>query len=75
MKVLYANKPLSVSLSLENKPAAVCKPPVNTESMHRWNKAECGEITFPKAGMQVLTVHFLRGINLASFEFAPKSSK
>jgi hypothetical protein len=75
IKVLYANKPLNVKLSLENKPAATCKPPVNTESMHRWNKAECGEIHFPVAGLQLLTVHFIRGINLASFEFVPKSSK
>ena len=75
IKVLYAFKPLTVNLSLENKPAATCKLPVHTESMHRWNKAECGEITFPTAGLQLLTVHFLRGINLASFEFVPKTAK
>jgi hypothetical protein len=72
MKLLYANRPLAVNISLENKPAAVCKPPVNTESMHRWNKADCGEITFPQTGLQLITVHFLPGINLASFEFVPK---
>lgn len=75
IKVLYSFKPLEVSLSLENKPAATCKLPVHTESMHRWNKAECGEITFPSTGLQLLTVHFRKGINLASFEFVPKSVK
>ena len=36
------------------------------------NKADCGEITFPQTGLQLITVHFLPGINLASFEFVPK---
>jgi hypothetical protein len=75
IKLLYANRPLAVNLSLDNKPAAVCKAPIHTDSMHRWNKAECGEITFPKAGLQLLTVHFIPGINLAQFEFVPKVSK
>jgi len=75
IRVLYANRPLAVNLSLENKPAAVCKPNFNTESSHRWNKVDCGEITFPQAGLQLLTVHYLPGINLAYFEFVRKSSK
>ena len=74
IKVIYSFKPLEVNLSLENKPAAVCKLPVHTESMHRWNRAECGEITFPSTGLQLLTVYFHKGINLASFELVPKSA-
>jgi hypothetical protein len=30
----------------------------------------CGEITFPNAGPQLLTLHYNAGNNLAYFEFA-----
>jgi hypothetical protein len=36
---------------------------------HRWNYAEIGTITFPKAGPQLLTFHYNAGNNFAFFEF------
>ena len=75
IKALYSNKNLVVNFSLDGKPAAACKLPVDTGSMHHWNKADCGEITFPKAGLQLLTIYEKTGINLASFEFVRKSAK
>ena len=37
--------------------------------MHIWNKAEIGTITFPEAGLQLLTFHYNKGNNFAYFEF------
>ena len=42
---------------------------------HSWNRAECGEIEFPKAGRQVLTLHYKTGNNLAYFDFVPVELK
>src|SRR5262249_17296816 len=75
IQALYSNNNLVVHFSLDGKPAAACKLPVDTGSMHHWNKADCGEITFPKAGLQLLTIYEKTGINLASFEFVRKSAK
>jgi hypothetical protein len=38
---------------------------------HTWNKAACGEITFPQAGLQLLTLHYKSGNNFAYFDFVP----
>jgi hypothetical protein len=37
--------------------------------MHIWNKAEVGFITFPTSGLNLLTLHYNAGSNLAYFEF------
>jgi outer membrane protein assembly factor BamB len=37
--------------------------------MHKWNKAEVGTITFPEAGLQLLTLHYPKGNNFAYFQF------
>jgi hypothetical protein len=66
---LYGNLANTIEFSLNNKPASICKLPVATGSMHKWNKAEVGEITFPKKGKQLLTLHYNQGDNLAYFEF------
>jgi len=55
--------------SLNGQPASECRAPVVTGSMHKWNKAEVGTITFPQAGKQLLTLHYGRGFNLGYFEF------
>ncbi len=39
--------------------------------MHIWNKAEVGMITFPEAGLQLLTFHYKKSNNFAYFEFEP----
>jgi len=72
---MYANKANTLSFSLNNQAAAECKLPLDTGSMHNWNKAMCGEITFPKAGLQLLTLHYTKGNNLAYFELVPVNKK
>jgi hypothetical protein len=42
---------------------------------HIWNKADCGEIKFPQAGRQLLTLHYGHGSNLAYFDFAPMEER
>lgn len=54
---------------IDNKPASESKLPVSTGTVHTWNKAEVGEITFEKAGLHLLTLHYNTGNNLAYFEF------
>jgi Carbohydrate binding module (family 6) len=67
----YANttgvKPLQ--LSVDGKPAAECTCPVTTGSMHTWTRQEIGRITFPEAGVHLLTLHYGRGYNLGSLDF------
>ncbi len=69
IKALYANKANAIRFSINNKPAAECKLPVDTGSMHKWNKSEIGTITFAKAGVQLLTFRYNSGNNFAYFEF------
>ena len=81
---LYSNLAQSVEFSLNNKPAADCKLPVDVAKQfpidkypewivwHIWNKAECGEINFPDSGRQLLTLHYKKGNNLAYFDFMPE---
>jgi len=72
INAMYGNAANTVTFSVNDKPAGQCKLPLDTGSFHNWNKAmNCGEITFPKAGLQVLTLHYNTGNNLAYFEFAP----
>ncbi|MCX6629452.1 MAG: carbohydrate-binding protein [Candidatus Solibacter sp.] len=72
VNAMYGNLANTVTFSVNNRPAGQCKLPVATGSFHNWNKAmNCGEVTFPQAGMQLLTLHYNAGNNLAYFEFAP----
>jgi len=78
---MYSNLGQTIQFSLNDKPAADCKLPVDTwkgfpvqehpewMTVHMWNKAECGEIDLPQAGPQVLTLHYRKGNNLAYFDF------
>lgn len=76
---VYSNRPNYIRFSINNKPAAVCKLPIDTGYYHHWNRAEIGEITFAEAGLQLLTFHFdapdmpdgRGGNNFAYFEFFP----
>jgi hypothetical protein len=75
---LYSNVPQTISFSLNNQPAADCTLPAYPLThdpdwmiWHTWNKAACGEITFPRAGLQLLTLHYRHGNNLAYFDFVP----
>jgi len=76
INAMYSDAANTVTFSVNNRPAGECKFPVDTGSMHKWNKAvNCGEIAFPHAGRQLLTLHYKKGNNLAYFEFAPGRKK
>jgi len=72
-----------VQFELNKQPAADCQLPVDVPEQlplpnfpdwivwHTWNKAECGEINFPREGRQLLTLHYKKGNNLAYFDFIP----
>ena len=66
---LYSNQPNVIKFDIDGKPAAECKLPVDTTFWHIWNKAPIGEITFPSPGLQVLTLHYNKGNNFATFDF------
>lgn len=80
---MYSHLANTIQFSLNNQTAADCKLPLDPWSLypdshvpewkiwHTWNKAECGEITFPEAGLQLLTLHYKQGNNLAYFDFIP----
>jgi hypothetical protein len=75
----------TISFSLNDHPAAECKLPLETGNLyperhdpdwmvfHTWNKAQCGQIVFPSPGLQLLTLHYKKGNNLAYFDFTPVS--
>jgi len=69
---LYGNAANTIQFDIDRKPASQCKLPVATGSPHNWNKAEIGEIAFEKAGLQLLTLHYGKGNNLAYLEFVFK---
>jgi len=73
--VLYSYKANTVALDLDRKPAAECRLPLDTGGFHTWNKAACGVITFPQAGLHLLTMRYNKGNNLAYFEFIPTAAK
>ncbi len=80
---MYSNVAQTIQFSLNHTLAADCKLPVDTPKQlnlekypdwivwHVWNKADCGEISFPQAGRQLLTLHYRKGNNLAYFDFVP----
>ena len=68
---LYGNAANTVRFSINDKPACECKLPLATGSMHKWNKAEIGTISFAKKGVQLLTFYYNKGNNFATFEFVP----
>jgi hypothetical protein len=80
---MYSHIAQTINFSLNNRPAAERKLPLDPttqfsmknypdwEVWHFWNKADCGEINFPGAGLQLLTLHYRRGNNLAYFDFLP----
>lgn len=66
---LYGKLPTTLKFDVNHKPAGECKLPLDTGDWHIWNKAACGQITFPEAGVQLLTLHYNLGNNLAYFDF------
>ena len=75
VRALYSNQANTITFDINRKPAATCKLPVATGSPHTWNYAEIGTITFPQAGLQLLTFHYNTGNNFAFFEFEKVEAK
>lgn len=57
------------AFSLNGGAQTVFQVPVVTGGMHTWTREAVGQLSFPEAGPQVLTLHYGRGFNLAYFEF------
>lgn len=66
---LYSFQDNKSSLWINNVKAAVLFLPVNTGDWHHWNKAEVGTIIFAVKGLNLLTLHYNKGANLAYFDF------
>jgi hypothetical protein len=66
---LYSFKDNKSSLYINNVKAADIILPVNTGDWHSWNKAVVGYITFTHTGINLLTLHYNTGSNLAYLEF------
>jgi hypothetical protein len=58
---LYDNEANRFTFSIHNQLACECKFPVPTGSMDKWSRAQVGTITFPEAGVQLLTLHYNKG--------------
>jgi hypothetical protein len=69
IKALYSHMATAVSFDLNGKPAATGQVPRATESWHHWDYGPIGTITFPEAGLQLLTFHYGRGNNWAFWVF------
>jgi hypothetical protein len=69
VEAMYAFQANTVSFDVDGKPASNCTIPAATESHHHWNLAPIGTITFPTAGLHVLTFHYVKGNNWMYFEF------
>ena len=66
---VYSNYDNHSELWLNGVKAAQLKLPEDTGSPHKWTQATVGEITFPTAGLNLLTLHYNKGPNLAYFDF------
>ncbi len=73
MVALYSKEPNTLTFDLDGRPAAACKLPMDTGHWHIWNKADCGELALPSAGLHVLTMHYKKGNNLAYFDIVSPS--
>ncbi len=65
----YANRDNGSSLWLNNEFAALLTLPENTGYWHHWNRATVGEISFPVKGLNLLTLKYNEGANLACLDF------
>jgi len=66
---IYGYKDNKSSLWLNGKEAAQLKLPEDTGNWHYWTQATVGEIIFPVAGLNLLTLKYNAGANLAFFDF------
>jgi hypothetical protein len=66
---VYSNHDNHSELWLNGKRAADLKLPEDTGSFHHWTQATVGEVVFPKAGLNLLTLKYNKGANLAYLDF------
>ena len=66
---MYGNKDNNSSLLLNGKEAVKLKLPEDTGNWHYWTQATVGEIIFPVAGLNLITLKYNTGANLAYLDF------
>ena len=66
---VYGYQDNKSELWLNNKKATTLVLPENTGNWHNWTQATIGEIFFPKAGLNLLTLKYNKGANLAYLDF------
>jgi len=66
---VYGNKDNSSELWINNQFATRLFFPEDTGNWHYWTQATVGEITFTKAGLNLLTLKYNKGSNLAYLDF------
>jgi len=66
---IYGNEDNRSSLWLNNQKAVDLVLPEATGNWHYWTQATVGEITFHSAGLNLLTLKYNKGANLAFFDF------
>lgn len=66
---VYGNKDNQSELWLNGAKAVQLSLPVDTGNWHIWTQATIGEMVFPAAGLQLLTLKYNQGANLAYLDF------
>lgn len=66
---VYGNQDNHSELWLNREKASNLLLPENTGNWHYWTQATVGEIVFPKAGKNLLTLKYNKGSNLAYLDF------
>jgi len=66
---VYGYQDNKSSISINGIEAVKLVLPENTGNWHYWTQATVGEITFTKTGLQLLTLKYNAGANLAYFDF------
>jgi hypothetical protein len=69
LTALYGNGVGNLIFTTNDNKDWTCKFPVTTGSAHGWAREEIGTVTFAKAGVQVLKMHYDTGNNLGYLEF------
>ena len=67
---IYSNQDNKSSLWLNNNKAVDLVMAENTGNYHIWTQASIGEITFPTAGLNLLTLKYNNGANITYFDFS-----
>jgi len=66
---VYGNDDNKSTLWLNNQKIADLKLPESTGNWHYWNQATIGEVKFTNTGLNLLTLKYNKGANLAYLDF------